>query len=668
MVKPAKQGRNDVCACGSGKKFKQCCMLKPANASVPSSLQALDMAIAHFERGNHQSAIVICQRILQGEPANFSAMTLLGVLAFYAGNADAAVHLLEKSLAIQPTQPDAHNNLGEILRATGQFQSALRHFQEALQINPRHLGALINCGNALQDVYRYQDAIEAYQAALTVMPTHAGALSNLANIYQQLYRHQDAIATFSRLLQVAPDYDWALGGRMYSRIHCCDWQDYEQDVAEITRQVSQGKRAIKVFELRPISGDPALELLCARTFADAMYPVGPVVKNAGIDTLENAQELANRVIKSQSRTEKIKIAYLSADFREHPVSQLLVGVIEQHDRAVFEVIGISFGPDDGSASRVRMMSAFDVFIDVRDQSDEQVAQLLRTMNVDIAIDLMGYTTHARPAIFTQRAAPVQVSYLGYAGTTGSVAMDYIIADDVIIPVQYEQYYAERVIRLPGPLLPRDTSLADASVPTRLEAGLPEKAFVFCAFNNHYKISPAIFDVWMRLLGRLEGSVLWLSAANPVVQDNLRSEAAKRGIAPGRIIFARRTERLEDHLARHALADLFLDTFPYNAHTTASDALWASLPVVSMLGETFAARVAGSLLHALTMPELVTESLDAYEQLAYGLAADRSRLEAVKARLLHNKTALAVFDVKQYTRNLEQALTQLVPPVEGKAIA
>lgn len=639
MIQADKLGRNDPCYCGSGKKYKQCCMQRPAKSTAnPAISHALSQAISHFERGNFQVAVTICQRILQSEPSNHSAMTLLGVLAFYAGNIQLAIQLLERSIALQPSQPDAHNNLGEIYRASGNYQHAFASFEKALKLNPQHVGALVNYGNVLQDVYQYENAISAYQRALKIQPDHAGALSNLANVYQQLYRHEDAIATFTRLLAIAPDYDWARGGRMYSRIHCCDWESYEEEVALIAREVAAGKRPIKVFELRPMSDSPELELKCARTFAQAMYPT----------------EAQPHVV---PHGEKIKVAYVSGDFRQHPVSQLLVEVLEQHDRSKFEIIGISLGPDDKSEIRSRITQAFDRFIDVRQQSDQQVAELLRSMNVQIAVDLMGYTTHARPAIFAKHAAPIQIGYLGYAGTTGAEYMDFIIADDVIIPEAHNQYFSEKVLRLPRPLLPRDTKVTAGAIPTRSEARLPEHGFVFCAFNNHYKITPRTFDVWMRLLQKMEDSVLWLSDANPIVKNNLRKEAERRGISADRIVFAKRTEKLEDHLARHALADLFLDTLPYNAHTTASDALWAGLPVVTCMGKTFAARVAASLLQSLELPQLMTESLEAYEKLALELALDADRLAALKAKLAANKVALPAFDACDYARNLEQVYLQ-----------
>jgi predicted O-linked N-acetylglucosamine transferase (SPINDLY family) len=353
--------------------------------------------------------------------------------------------------------------------------------------------------------------------------------------------------------------------------------------------------------------------------------------------------------------DRIRIAYLSADFRSHAVSHLLAGLIERHDRARFETIALSFGPDDGSEMRSRLSSAFERFIDVSDKSDREIAAMLRGLEIDIAVDLMGYTQDSRTGIFALRAAPVQINYLGYPGTMGADFMDYILADRTVIPERQQGDYAEKVVCLPDSFQPNDDARRIAErTPTRAEAGLPERGFVYCSFNNNYKITPAVFDIWMRLLRKIEGSVLWLRHSSTATADNLRREAGARGIDASRIVFAGQTKRLEDHLARHRLADLFLDTLPYNAHTTASDALWAGLPVVTCLGTTYAGRVAASLLHAVGLPELITQSLEDYEALALRLAMETDTLSAIKAKLARNRATHPLFDTDRYRRHLESA--------------
>ena len=352
--------------------------------------------------------------------------------------------------------------------------------------------------------------------------------------------------------------------------------------------------------------------------------------------------------------DRLRVAYLSADFNEHPTAYLTAGLFEQHDRSRFEITALSFGQNDNSPARRRLEAAFEHFIDVRDNSDQEIAALMRRSEIDIAVDLMGFTKDHRLGVLARRAAPVQVNYLGYPGTTGAPYMDYILADATVIPEDHDAFYAERVVRLPGTYQINDNRRAVGQrTPTRGECGLPQNAFVFCCFNNPQKIMPEIFDIWMRLLRATEGSVLWLFAGNAKAAANLRLEAAKRGVAPERLIFAPKAS-VADHLARHRLADLCLDTLPYNAHTTASDALWAGLPVLTCLGETFAGRVAASLLKAIGLDALITHTLPEYEALALRLARDPVYLATLRDRLIRNRDGSFLFDTQSATRHIETA--------------
>jgi predicted O-linked N-acetylglucosamine transferase (SPINDLY family) len=391
-----------------------------------------------------------------------------------------------------------------------------------------------------------------------------------------------------------------------------------------------------------VSDSPHDQLLCSRTWARDKCPASPVPIWKG----------------ERYRHDRIRVAYLSADFRMHPMSYLIVGLFEHHDRGRFETIGISFGPDDRSEIRTRVKGAFEDFIDVRSKSDLEVARLMRELEVDIAVDLMGYTQYDRMGILALRPAPVQVSYIGFPGTMGADFIDYILADRFVIPEEHHACYTEKVVYLPDTYLANDSKrvIADRT-PARAEAGLPEQGFVFCSFNNNYKISPPVFDVWMRLLDKVEGSVLWLLESNAVAVRSLRQEAANRGIAPERLVFAP-IVKVEEHLARHRLADLFLDTLPYNAHTTACDALWAGLPVVTCLGTTFVGRVAASLLNAIGLNELITRSLEEYEALALELATNRKRLAGIKSKLAQNRETYPLFDTDRFRRHIEAAYTTM----------
>jgi protein O-GlcNAc transferase len=387
--------------------------------------------------------------------------------------------------------------------------------------------------------------------------------------------------------------------------------------------------------------DPALQLTCARNFA-------PSARGAGV-----------RFEPARRRHEKIRIAYLSADFHAHVMAYQVAELIERHDRGAFEVLGVSFAGDDGSEIRARLRRGFDRFLDVRAHSDRAVAGALRELKVDIAIDLMGHTRDARMGILAERAAPIQVGYLGYAGTSGADYIDYVIGDPVVLPLAHAPFYSERIVQLPDSFFASDTQRPIAArALSRSAAGLPEQGFVFCCFNNAAKLQPAMFDLWMRLLHAVPGSVLWLSPKQASAERNLRQEARARGIAGERLVFAAREARMEDHLARHRLADLFLDTLPYNAHATASDALWAGLPVLTCLGGGFAARVAGSLLTAVGLPELVTESLADYEALALKLARDASLLGALRQRLERHRGSHPLFDTARLCRHLEAAYTTM----------
>ena len=363
-------------------------------------------------------------------------------------------------------------------------------------------------------------------------------------------------------------------------------------------------------------------------------------------------------ISKLSPHQRIRIGYFSADFHNHPVAFLMAELFERHDRSKFELIAFSFGPDTDDDIRRRLKVAFDKFIDVRNMSDRDVALLARSLEIDIGVDLKGFTEDARTNIFAMRAAPIQVNYLGYPGTMGADYIDYLIADPMLIPASHQSHYTEKIVYLPNSYQPNDRKrqISDKAF-TRSELGLPQQGFVFCCFNNNYKITPDVFDSWMRILAHVEGSVLWLLEDNEIAARNLKKEASVRGIDPDRLVFAPRMA-LADHLARHRMADLFLDTLPYNAHTTASDALWAGLPVLTQIGETFAGRVAASLLNAVHLPELVTTTRDDYEALAIELATNPAKLASIKQKLADNRLTTPLFDTELFTKHIEAAYTTM----------
>jgi protein O-GlcNAc transferase len=542
----------------------------------------------------------------------------------------------DRVLEDRPDDLDALFNRGVVLVALKRYADAVASYDRALAIKPDFVEALNNRGALLADLGRHDEALDSYDRALAIRPDFPGFLNNRAGLFRLMGLHERAAQDYARLLELEPEFDQALGHKLYADIQICNWKHYVADRLRLMEYVRDGK-PILPFSALVLSDSGAEQLQCARTYAARKYPVTHPLW-AG----------------ERYQHDRIRIAYLSADFYLHATSHLMAELFERHDKARFEVSAWSFGPDVQDAMRSRLQQAFEQFHDVRGRNDQEVAALLRTQEIDIAVDLKGYSKGCRPAIFARRVAPIQVNYLGYPGTTGAAYMDYIIGDSEVIPEEHDRFYAEKVVRLPDSYQVNDSGrLIAAQTCSRAEAGLPDSGFVFCCFNNSYKITPDVFAVWMRLLQRVEGSVLWLLEDNAAASRNLRLEAEARGVRADRLVFAPRLLP-PDHLARHRLADLFLDTLPCNAHTTASDALWAGLPLLTCRGHAFPGRVAASLLRAIGLPELITDNLTDYEALALRLATTPALLADIKSRLAQNKTTHPLFDIDRYRRHIESA--------------
>ena len=523
------------------------------------------------------------------------------------------------------------------LTPPGSDQSALASHDKAIQLNPNNPQAHNNRGSALQSLHQYQAALESYDRAIQLDPAYAEAHANRANALMALKQYEPALESFNRVLELQPDVEYLRSLRLYMRRQICDWENAHQDLSDLESAIERGEKAALPFATLALTNSPTLQRRAAEIYALDKYRA------------TNAIAAPNH-----PRHDRIRIGYFSADYYNHATSYLMSELFERHDRGKFEVLGFSFGPNISDEMSKRVSASMDRFLDVRSMPDRDIAQLSRELEVDIAIDLKGYTQDHRAGIFNHRAAPIQVSYVGYPGTMGASFMDYLIADPTLIPESSRTHYSEKIIYLPDSYQPNDSRRpVAATAPTRTGERLPESAFVFCCFNNTYKITPAIFDIWMRILARVPGSVLWLLDGDPASTANLRTQAQLRGIDPARLVFARPLP-LADHLARHALADLFLDTSPYNAHTTASDALWTGLPVLTCLGETFAGRVAASLVNAVGLPELITSTWPDYEELAVALAQDPQRHQSLRSRLHAARNTAPLFDTPAYTRHLEAA--------------
>lgn len=553
-----------------------------------------------------------------------------------------ALAAYHRALQLQPASLEAFISRGNVLLRLKRLPEALASYEGALAIKPDYPEALYNRGNVLLELKRRDEALASYDRALAIRPDYADALYNRGGLLIDLRRFDDAARCYARLLEVAPGYDYALGYLLYAQLLCCDWAQYAHNVEKFDQWIREGKRAGRPFVSLIVSKRAADQLQCARRYVAEEHPaVAPPIWRG-----------------ERYGHDRIRLAYVSFDFREQLLAYQIAGVIEHHDRTRIETTAISLHPRVRGGIQDRLRNAFERFVDVSNESDSGVAHLLRELEIDIALDLMGHTRGSRLGIFARRPAPLQVNF-NCPGTTGADYIDYIITDRIVVPPEHHPHYAEKVVYLPHTFQPNDSRRAvGGRTPTRAEAGLPEKGFVFCSFNTSYKFRPEMFDVWMRLLRKIEGSVLWLSSTGPAVAGNLRREAGARGVNPERLIFAPRVERMEDHLARQGLADLFLDTLPYNAQTTASDALWSGLPVLTCLGEALPGRVAASVLSAIGMPELITRSLEEYEALATLLAREPWRLRQVRARLADHRQTAPLFDTARYTRHLEAAFEQM----------
>jgi protein O-GlcNAc transferase len=564
----------------------------------------------------------------------------LGYCHLALGEFPRAEVLLRAEVEAHPDLVDAWNALGVALVNQSRLPAALAAFQEAARRDPGSAEAQNNVANVLGDLGRHQEALPYVRRAVEINPQLAESHHNLGTLLHRLKRYEEAADALEQALRLAPRMTHTLSLLARNELQACRWQRLPARIEALRAQVREGE-LVEPFTLIAVSDSAGEQRRCAERHIAATLPARPAPLWRG----------------ERYRHDRIRLAYLSADYHEHATAYLAAGLFELHDRARFEVIGVSWGPDDGGRMRRRLERAFDRFVDVRERGDEEVARMLRALEVDIAVDLKGHTSGARPGILASRPAPVQASYLGYPGTMGASFIDYLIADRLVVPEEERRHYAEQVVYLPGCYQVNDSQREIAArAPTRAEAGLPEAGFVFCCFNNNYKILPEVFGLWMRVLRQVPGSVLWLLQDNPAAVRNLREAARAAGVDPDRLVFAGRVPSAE-HLARQRLADLFLDTLPCNAHTTASDALWAGLPLLTCMGTTFAGRVAGSLLTAVGLPELATRDLPAYEAMALDLARDPARLRALRAKLAGpagGHARLPLFDTDRFRRGLEAA--------------
>ncbi len=592
-----------------------------------------------------EEALAAAEQLLALDPARARALGAKGALLAAMGRSEDALAAYEAALAVGPGSSAQQAELlfarGTVLEALGRLAAAGLSFEQSLNLRPDDAQCLLRLGSVLFAQHRLDAALEVYGLAAGQPDVAVAALNHKAAVLLELGHLAEARDAFASLIELAPGFDYAAGQLLYAQLGLCNWTGYEAATLDIRRRTLRGERAALPLCVLAHEPSPAVQLRCAQTlvahrFAPVLAAPAATARGSG----------------------RIHIAYVSADFRNHAVCFLMAGVFEQHDRARFEVTAISFGKPEASDYGRRVHAAFDHFIDASDMSDAETAETARSMGIDIAIDLMGHTAGCRPGLLARRVAPIQVNYLGYPGSFGADYIDAIIADHIVIPPGFEAFYSERVVRLPGCFQANDDRRQVGPMPDREEAGLPPQGLVFCCFSGLHKLTPDLFAAFMRIIAAVPGSVLWLAAGgNAAAQANLRCAAVGLDIDPARLRFASALP-YPDHLARLRLADLALDTYPFNGGATASDALWSGVPLVSLMGESFASRMGGSLLNALGLTELAARDMAEFERIAVGLACDAARLAAVKARLAAAARASTLFQTGPFCRALEAALASL----------
>jgi predicted O-linked N-acetylglucosamine transferase (SPINDLY family) len=632
-------------------------------------------AVAAHQIGDRTQAERLYRLVLATEKRNPDALHFLGLLRAESGELDDAAQFLGKAARANPKSADIHANLGRVLSLLNRHRDALQSYEKALGVDADHPAALINCAGAmlnlnlsnkalllldrligrqpklpialhnrcvaLLDLHCYESVIADADTLLSLDPKDADAWYKKGMALSALRRHDEAFKAFDAAYTGRPSLPCLEGRRLHAKLFICDWSDIGQEIARLRRHVQEGQNATSPFALLSVSSSLAEQLRCAQTYVRNTYPPGVVKALPG----------------AARRKGKIHLGYVSGDFREHATAFLTADLFECHDRQRFKLFAVSTGADDGSAIRSRISAAFDEFFDARNLPGPSIAEWIRERDIDVLVNLNGFCGDERTDIFLSRPAPVQVNFLGYPGTMGAAYIDYIVVDPALVAEEEQAHFSEKCVWLPDCYQPNDRQrpISDRTY-SRRDMGLPDEGFVYCCFNNSFKLTPEAFDTWMRVLNAVDGSVLWLLECG-VAEGNLRREAKRRGVAAERIVFAKRLP-LAEHLSRLRLADLFLDTLPYNAHTTASDALWVGVPVLACRGATFASRVADSLLRAVDLPDLVTTSLPDYEAAAVSLARTPAALADLRQRLWRSRATCPLFDTPRYARHIEAAYAEM----------
>ena len=585
---------------------------------------------------NYKKAKNFLEQALLIKPNYAEAYNNLGICLEKLNDLDGAIKNYNFAINNKPNFSEAYNNLGVVYQKLKNFDQAILQYKKAIDIKNQYLDALVNLANVLKEKKQFQEAIKNYDLAINLNSNFAEAYFNLATAYQDVKQFEKAVLNYEKSLILDNKIPFCKGYLLHAKMLCCDWYGLNELYEEIYEDIEKNNYSATPFGYQAICDDESSLQKCAIIYSNKRFP-----------------EIKNKFFeKKPYKNKKIRIGYLCGEFREQATSILMTEIWEKHNKNDFEIIAFDSGWDDKSPRRNRIINAFDKFLDISNLSDFDAAKLIHEERIDILINLNGFFGTGRPVVFSYKPAGVQINYLGFPGTIGSKYIDYILCDQTVIPPPSKKFYNEKIIYLPDSYQSNDTKRSISNkIFLRQELSLPNESFVFCCFNNNYKITPNMFDIWTRLLNKVNNSVLWLIEGNAEATLNLKKEFKIRNIDSSRLIFAKRM-KLEDHLARHKNADLFLDTFPYNAHTTASDSLWAGLPVLTFLGNTFPGRVAASLLRALDLPEMITYSENEYIDKAEDFAFNPKKLKLIKDKLNFNKFTKPLFNSELFCRNLE----------------
>lgn len=614
-----------------------------------AAIAAMQDALACLKTGDIDGTIRNCTQALHFNPKFAEAHCTLGIALWQSGDAEGAIFSLRRAITIKPDHALAIFHLGELFAAQEEYGKAIDLFQRTIELCPEHVEAYNKLGQAYFRLFQLEKSQKAYEAGLEIAQDHSGLHHNLALTLMNIGRRTEALAMLKKAIDLSPDNAGSLSYYISTKSHLCDWTDIESLSQKAVEMLLRQPAIIDPFTFQCLPTAPGNEeqFVCATKFGVSVKPAGEIRRRPA--SLAPAHE--------NTHGRRIRVGYVSMDFRSHPMAYLMTDVLRNHDRSHLEIYAYSFGPPDDGPERQQFKDAVDHFTDIQGISNLEAAQRIYDDRIDILIDRKGYTFGNRLEIFSHRPAPIQVNYLAFGGTMGVDYIDYVVLDEYVVPPDQQCHYSERLVYLPDTYQPNSFRPVSDILPTRAECGLAEDAFVFCCFNQTYKITPKTFDLWMRILVRTPGSILWLLKPDEETAANLRREAIKRGVAPERLAFAPRTGQAA-HLARHRLADLFLDTLAVNALTTASDALHMGIPIITCPGETFVSRGAGSILRALEMPELIAKNLGDYEELAVSIATSPDYLRQIKEKISLKRTTAPLFDSRRYTRHLDAAFMEM----------